>query len=316
MRILLAFFILATAACTRDEKFLEVVNNDSRKRFTKNYKFQTNTSEQTGTDVDILWVIDNSGSMKNYQAAVKNNSAEFIRQFSSSTKLRWKMGLISTSYHEEPYMGFYTIVDYQTNDAILQFNEAVNRLGVQGDANRERTFEPVVKVLDNFPTFLRPNAFLIIVTVSDEVEQSVMTPSQFAANMIARLGGDKRKFGLFGVFSDYSNDAFNKRYDEIVKLSGGKSYRIDSPDYGVLLSEMGRDLVLRTTTVNPVVILDQKPDPQSLIVTYKGRVLTPGPLDQGGEWTFEPKFNFIQINDPKIIDNSVLDVTVSYELAR
>src|SRR4051794_7209298 len=48
------------------------------------------------SDVDILWVIDNSGSMKEYQQHVIINTLAFMQNFTANTGLRWKMGLLST----------------------------------------------------------------------------------------------------------------------------------------------------------------------------------------------------------------------------
>jgi len=49
--------------------------------------------------LDILWVVDNSGSMADHQAAVKNAGAAIV-QVLSNTTLDWRMGLVTTAYYD------------------------------------------------------------------------------------------------------------------------------------------------------------------------------------------------------------------------
>ncbi len=48
--------------------------------------------------LDILWVVDNSGSMANHQAAVKNASAA-IATVLGGLAVDWRMGLVTTAYY-------------------------------------------------------------------------------------------------------------------------------------------------------------------------------------------------------------------------
>ncbi len=306
--MLAALLLLVMTASCKNDKFLVEYRSDDPGRFNKNYKMDTGSSESFAVDVDVLWVIDNSGSMGPYQQRVINNSAAFIQQFAASSRLRWKMGLISTDTSENPYMGFTSLVDYQTLDAANIFNSAVGRLGTLGDPF-EKTFEPTVQVLSNYPNWMRPNAYFVLIIVSDELEQSRMTTSQFISNIQARLGGNPNRFLTYGVYSSGSNDSLNQKYNEIVQRTNGKVYPLDSPDYGVLLAALGKDLVQKTTVVYPVIMLDQKPRIGTIQVVYKGRVLKPG-----AEWVYIPDYNLIQIQDPNILDSKMLDVNVSFEV--
>ena len=56
--------------------------------------------------VDILWVIDNSGSMSSYQNDVIRHTDKFMNEFTSAGRIDWRMGLISSDESEEPYLGF------------------------------------------------------------------------------------------------------------------------------------------------------------------------------------------------------------------
>ncbi len=308
MRYLAALLLVVMTSSCKNDKFLVEYRPDVQGRFSKTYKMDTSTAESYAVDVDVLWVIDNSGSMGPYQQRVINNSATFIQQFATSSRLHWKMGLISTSFAEGPYMGFNSTVDYLTLDAANQFNTAVAALGVQGDGF-EKTFDPTSKVLRNYPNWLRPNAYLVLIIVSDELEQSNMSTSQFLTFIQGKMGGSLGRFIAYGVYGRDSNEPTNQKYNEIVQRTNGKIYQLDSPDYGVLLAALGKDLVQKTTVVYPIVMLDQKPMIGTIQVVYKGRVLVPGT-----EWVYIPDYNLIQFQDPKAFDNKVLDVDISFDV--
>lgn len=301
--------LVGVMSCQRSDKFLEKPYSFNKTRFSKSYLFDTSSAESFAVDVDILWVIDNSGSMDAYQQAVINNSAAFISQFTASSRLHWKMGLISTDRKESPYMGFATPVDWQTSNAVQVFNQAVGRLGTMGDGLAEATFQPTVNVLSAYPKWLRPNAYFIVIAVSDELEQSTMDTNTFLNSIQRKLGGDLSKFIVYGVYGPDSNDMWNRKYEEVVNRTGGKIYSLQSPDYGVLLADLGKDLVQKTTVVNPIVLLDQRPIAKTIQVYYKGRFLIPTK-----EWTYNPEYNFIEIQDPKILDSANLKVDISFEI--
>lgn len=305
----MVLLLLTATSCRNTDRFLEEQRYFANQRFKKMYKFDSSTSENYAVDVDILWVIDNSGSMNDYQQAVIRNSEEFIRQFTANSRLHWRMGLVSTSYREAPYLGFDTILDWQSTDVVSKFNAAVNRLGTRGDGLAERTFDPVEKVLRYYPGWQRPGAYFVVISVTDELEQSNMSVEEYLQIISRQMGGDIAKYFHYGVYGPDSNDSSNQKNFDVVKRTNGKMYNIGSPDYGVLLADLGKDLVLKTTAVHPIIVLDQRPKMGTIQVVYKGRVLI-----AGREWTYNPQYNFVQIQDPRIIDNTVLDVEVSFEV--
>lgn len=306
---LLIFSLVGATSCQRNDKFLEKPYGFQKSRYSKTYLFDTSSAESYAVDVDILWVIDNSGSMDPYQQAVINNSAAFISQFTSSSRLHWKMGLISTDISDPPYMGFSSVVDWQTSNAVQTFNAAVSRLGTMGDGVAEASFQPTLNTLNAYPSWLRPNSYLILIIVTDELEQSRIDTAQFLNGIRQKMGGDLSHFIAYGVYGPASNDFWNKKNEEVVTQTGGKIFSLMSPDYGVLLADLGKDLVTKTTVVNPIVLLDERPIVSTMLVLYKGRTLIPGK-----DWTYNPKYNFIQVTNPKILDSANLNVDISFEI--
>jgi hypothetical protein len=182
-------FILSYAGCGKNNNYVHVVKDRPAINHSETYAL----AEDTGK-VDILWVIDNSGSMSGIQQEVIVNMDKFIKEFTkNSRQLDWRMGLISTSQAEAPYIGFSPSFDYTDPDPVGSFSAAVARLGTSGDAT-EKSLEPVMDKLNAFPNFIRSNAFFIVVMVSDEVEQSNVTPADFLSYVIKKKMGNHKLF--------------------------------------------------------------------------------------------------------------------------
>lgn len=139
--------------------------------------------------IDILWVIDNSGSMKTSQDNLATNFNSFIHRFnqynydfnmavvttdgwekkfnSSSTKARFRDGVSTTR------SGVY-VMNRDTPNLFNVFNTNVKQ-GISGNGD-ERAFESFRQSLnDSFnigKNFRRPDAFLAIIIVSDEDDYS------------------------------------------------------------------------------------------------------------------------------------------------
>ena len=103
--------------------------------------------------IDVLLVVDNSGSMFPIHENVMTNASLFFEQFSLKKYVDWKLGIISTDRRQKPFLGFKSDFDAKLihNSASFQmtvktFREAVAELGTKGDTqelvfyNIERNF--------------------------------------------------------------------------------------------------------------------------------------------------------------------------------
>lgn len=145
-------------------------------------------SQSTSTvsnKLDILWVIDNSGSMEDDQIALANNLQSFMAGFIQkgydfnigvTTTDAYKSDFISTSpqlsqlVDGNPNTGAsgYRILQSTTPDLQNVFMKNVLQ-GINGSGD-ERAFQSFRAVLNNplNSGFRRPNAFLSVIIVSDE----------------------------------------------------------------------------------------------------------------------------------------------------
>ncbi len=126
---------------------------------------------------DIIFVVDNSGSMSAIQDKIIKSSAQFLNTLNSRAKLDWKIGVISTDQSDVPYLGFaseFSSASIGPNIDVANqvFGQAIRDLGVNGDY-QELSFYNLERALKEFPQFHRPDADLAVIFVTDENEQSV-----------------------------------------------------------------------------------------------------------------------------------------------
>ena len=83
--------LLLAVACGKESSYLYKVEDFQSQLVSERYQL----SEEG--KVDIVWVIDNSGSMSSIQQSVIQNANLFIQEFTKIRGLDWRMALVSTS---------------------------------------------------------------------------------------------------------------------------------------------------------------------------------------------------------------------------
>ena len=270
------------------------------------------------TKVDILWVIDNSGSMSTFQTAVINNTGVFMQEFVKDN-LQWSMGLISTDVLDPPFIGFTptTLLNYLTPNGIVLFQSAVRRLGV-GGSGYEETFDPIEKHLNAYPSFIRKDAYLAIISVTDADEQSNMNSQEFLQYIATKKGVPNRTifYGALGATDlgcrdgEGWNYAFSK-YETVVQATGGKVFPICTPTFGKDLAALGNDLVRWVS--RPMVRLTKRPKVSSIRVLFEGRLLPGGFKEDGGYWFYDFDANALVFHDMDFAPDNDDVVDVSYQ---
>lgn len=190
--ILIAVVSAVVVGCGKESSFSLLSEADS---FTQDVAFNTK--------VDILWVIDNSGSMQSSQNNVATNMQAFIQSF-TTRDLDYKMAVTATdawrvqfapSPHTcstfrdgirigvncstvsgRPYSGIPVMLPTTPNletvflTNVLITDDAAGYFG-SGD---ERAFQSMMRTFEepNNAGFLRPDSFLSVIIVSDEEDFS------------------------------------------------------------------------------------------------------------------------------------------------
>jgi len=137
--------------------------------------------------VDIIWIVDNSGSMEDEQNDIADNFESFIDAFLEN-ETDFKMGITSTDTdgpgsvyrHNGEFLGRVPVLtsEMSTYDVKKNFMKNI-RVGTSG-SGRERGLEAATMALtknlhagSNNYDFIRENAFLAIIVVSDENDSSL-----------------------------------------------------------------------------------------------------------------------------------------------
>lgn len=282
---------------------------------------------------DILFVVDNSGSMASYQKDLIANSDLFINELvKGSRQTPWRIGMISTDEDQDAYLSLSPIQELtnRSADPVSIFNSAVARLGTSGSAY-EKTFRPVLNFVESTPKFFNPSATLAIVVITDAPEQSMTlfrtggrAPVQtdvdtFIDRMLKVKGGDSRKLVAYGAFatrtecntSDEPWEWAGSVYEQLITRLQGSHFWICDPNFGAELAKIAKDLVKRVDS--PRFFIKQRPRIETLVVSYQGMIL-PGAGEPGAVWYYDAEDNAVVMTDMTILPDFNAKVDVTYKV--
>lgn len=263
--------------------------------------------------VDILFVVDNSGSMDTHQRNLSANVAKFTQTFTKSSVLDYNIGIVTTDMQGGGWgttkpccgqlVGSVRVVNKNTPgaDQVLARNFVV---GTNGSAT-EASFDPVVAALSQ-PNltgwnsgFYRPDASLVVIFLTDAEDQSDNTSPQSLYSFLLNLKqGDISKILAYGVIVP-TNDTMRCDRDDgrtpqrietfLGMMPNNKTniMNICDPDYGTRLATMAKDIVDK---VGNIIYLDRAPALDTIHVYYGSAEL---PQDYQTGWSFDPKRNAI-----------------------
>ncbi|HLT23095.1 MAG TPA: hypothetical protein VKZ84_06620 [Bacteriovoracaceae bacterium] len=212
-----------------------------------------NQSETNSKKLDILWVIDDSGSMADEQAALGYNFSSFITSFIQKD-VDFKMAITTTdtsSYKRgqavSGSMEKLTSAKAQENEVrFLSDFEDLVKVGTRG-SGREKGLDASKGFMERYAsTFLRSDAYLAVVFMSDEEDQS----EGEAKHYVDFLKSHKVDAGLVKVYSIVNTNTNYQsgltvgyeRYEAATNLTGGKLADING-NFHEILSEMGGNLL-------------------------------------------------------------------------
>lgn len=305
---------------------------------------QVDTFEQaSGQRVDVLFVVDNSGSMQDEQDNLADNFANFIRgadQFEND----FQIGVVTTDLesngHQGRLQGDPRIIR-RGPDAEAQFQRNV-RVGADG-SGQEPGLEAAKRALSNplaFDTgvacradadcvepdrcvegvcggynrgFVREDAALVLVFVSDEEDQSPGTldfyvdffknikgfrnEAQFAAHaIVGAVNGQAAECA-----TNNGNADAGRRYVEVANRTNGDVYSICDANFGDSLRRIGEDAFGL-----PVQFFLSRPAVAATVeVSVDGQARADG-------WVYDPPSNSV-VFDADRVPQAGSTITVEYE---
>lgn len=262
-------------------------------------KISDNGVEVFDPSVDILFVIDNSGSMEHHQSDLSNNVNRFIQSFVKKSGLDFHIGVVTTDMGDDPFgtkgpcCGVLTGQPRFIERTTPNFASALSQnmiVGIDGSSN-EQSFAPVIAALsepnlsENNVGFYRPKAHLAVIFMTDAEDHSDTTVDGFMKFLIA-LKGDTAKVSVYGAI--VPSTATNCQRDEPgvvpqriesllgkVSNAGNNVMSLCSPDFGDRLASLGDDLLRR---VGSLIYLNRRPVAGTIRVNFGSQSIPADPL--------------------------------------
>ena len=284
--------------------------NDDDSDVTYQDQVDTFTQRATGSKLDILWVIDNSGSMGDEQKALGDNFEAFITEFVEKD-IDFQMAVTTT--------------DTSRNNAGREYKDSIAKLtSTKLKENKPRfmqDFAEMVKVgtrgsgyekgikasevfTDRFQNkWMRDDAYYAIVYVSDEEDQSEKDPEAH----LKQIGKWKGNQGLIKAYSIVDMVPSSKRgaitrgyerYNEMSVLTGGSVASIKS-DFHETLLQMGEEI----SSLTEQFPLSQTPADSAQIQVYVDGV-------ESFDWVYNSNSNSVKFN---VAPADGADISIEYE---
>lgn len=201
------------------------------------------------TKIDIVWVIDNSGSMARAQTLLSTNMLSFMNIFLSFPS-DFRMMFITTDEHL-PVNG--VIIDNNTPNASALASNTIDSIGTAGSA-MEAGLESLWLLVNNNPEYLREDAILIPIFVSDEDDFSPF-PWSFYSSEFYNFKGPA--FAPYGIIGDNPYGCTNNStgvfalpgwsYSFLINEWNKKWWSICNEDWGSGMVDVANEIVLNSS---------------------------------------------------------------------
>lgn len=254
--------------------------------------------EDGNLDVDVLWVMDDSGTMSEEQTNLVANLAAFVSVL-DGFGADWQVGVTTTDADEDEGALVAPLVTPYASDVDGAFADAVS-VGTGGSrteqgllAARLATSEPAMSSTN--AGLLRTGADLAVIVLSDEDDQSPGDADDYATYLGALPDGRRARLSAVvgelpsGCASPYAAADPAGRYLAVVASTGGVADSICRRDF----AETMKQLALNALGLTDTFPLSAVPEPDSLEVRREGVLLHPREEDG---WRYDPGQNAIVVD--------------------
>ena len=260
--------------------------------------------QQNQLVVDIIWIIDNSGSMASVQSALGINMNMFMSSFLQYYP-DFQMAFITT---DSPLFSGSTITN-TTVDPVGVAHDTIDAIGTRGNGNEKGAamLKDCLEIGD-CSNWIRPNAALVAIFVSDEYDSSPLPWTDYVASYDAIK---PNMFTAYGIIGDVPGGCIapNGRriiagmgYYEIIDHYLGQWWSICNEDWGDQMEEIAELISIQTNFPldhdDPVV--------DTIVVWINGQQTERG-------WIYDPNSNSVLFDgvDAAPSPGDTLEITYS-----
>lgn len=271
--------------------------------------------------LDLLIVVDDSGSMDRHQQILSANVPALVQKLAAFSSLN--VAVINSSMSTNG--GKFSVQPSGPavlNNSLPNFKtilESRIKVGTWGDST-EQFFAPVVAALSpplintHNRDFLRPDAHLGVVIVTDTDDQSPnVSPEQFIVHLATLKGRNYSLVNFIADPADHNCSSQNpgkmpERLALARYMANGSQYNICAGKFAEGVSDVASNV---ERDLQKKIVLPMKPDVSTMTVTY-GTLTFPANDNENG-WTYDEASNTLFLGSK--IDFNVLpasDLIISF----
>jgi hypothetical protein len=259
--------------------FVEPMRNPIRDQFrqgTAGRSREDVTTQVANKALDVLVVVDNSGSMVEEQKNLSTKLAPLIEKVADAD---WQIGIVTT----DPRDGcLQELVKKSDPNAASKFEKAIVNAGINGSGNEQGIYQAVRALNDGCTRtrWLREQSTVAVLIVADEDNCSDGNDCRGQAHAsadylldhlrsIRQVGVTARVYGIFWHPNDVCSTGYNRAniYNRAVEQASGTYGSICSSDYTPTLQKISADMAV---ILGQQMLLSETPDPGSLRVSLNG----------------------------------------------
>lgn len=280
----------------------------------KTHQFSITQLAHENTKLDMVWVIDNSGSMNGNHQDLRNRFSHLFNQNLRSSD--WQIAFISSAKGDE----FYYLKDssggnLQGNPRILSpklpnfediFKNTISSKQFGESSTRE--FQAIFDMINDpekEPGFFRPDALLAVVVVTDDTDTSEPGPLDIMESVKNNFGPSK-KFVTYGIIVEPDRNCgeprVNYKVADLALRTGGITGSICEKDYSFVMASIG-DHIQKELLFKDIPLKHNNVIENSIKLAF-----TPAQNEQN--WQFDSQTNKITFNIPPIEGTTV---QISYD---
>jgi len=272
---------------------------------------QNHLQEETAL-LDVLFVVDNSGSMNIFQQELSSQMSAFMNVF-DSTGSDYHLAVITTDEARFRQYDGYSWIDSTHSNSVLWMQNVISSIGIRG-SGMEKGIEMAKYALEGDAApgkpYYRENATMVIIYVSDEPDHSqgswisytnFFDSFKLSIDLMRQFAviGDHPSGCNFPYISSNRNIQFGSGYYDMTQRYNGSWYSICAADWG----QQMQNLANTVTTQRSFTINENDPIESTISVTVNGQLTY--------EWAYEPSTNSVVFNERSIPEPNQT-ITIEY----